>query len=111
MVRAFRQPVLHSMKNLPRAHIKGCWGSASRTTCKGPIGRSVLPLLGLLARLLPLPCSLWMMLSISAISRERRKPANQDRSRSAPAGAIHTLRAPCLTRHVQSRIAVPTACT
>ena len=75
-------------------------GAAARdlegqTTCRGPIGRSVPSLLGLLARLLPLPlpCSLWMMLSISAISRERRKPANQDRSRSAPAQRSHTLRA------------------
>lgn len=34
--------------------------------------------------LLPPPCSFWMTLSISAISRERRKPANQDRNKSAP---------------------------
>ena len=73
---------------------KGLWGVPQGwTTCKGPIGRSVLPLLGLLARLLPLPCSLWMMLSMSAISRERRKPANQDRNKSAPAERSHALRA------------------
>ena len=69
-----------------RAHRERLWGvPEGRTTCSGPIGRSAPSFLGLLARPPPLPCSLWMMLSISAISRERRKPANHDRSRSAPA--------------------------
>ena len=50
------------------------------------MGRSVLSSCRLLlALLLPPPCSFWMTLSISAISRDRRNPANQDRNRSAPA--------------------------
>ena len=51
------------------------------------MGRSVPSSGWLLRLLLPPPCSFWMTLSISAISRERKKPANQDRNKSAPAPA------------------------